>query len=272
MPLSWSPTSWTDTIEAGKSARSFRATLSGLVAPRYANIAVIGTAPWLTLSVPAIYAADAVPQLTYTINATSLTAASYSATIRATDDLGTQTADLAIALTVADTDTDPFTQVYNAIWTELLAEPFIAAQVAAGNRIKFAGITTNSRSPDKDNVASKDFPELRIVPTEGTPKLHASSNSANVSQRYSVQICSGDQRLDQVYFPLKWAVVRALSKWIKSGRALRELTWNAATFVRDVQLEQMPDGVREADANRGIFQWSTAAAIRVDMWFASVDL
>ena len=95
-------------------------------------------------------------------------------------------------------DPDPFTQVYEALWTLLEADGNWTALVKPSNRIKFSGANP---SPRKDEALSGDFPEVRIVATWLSPQLNADSSNSRVTARFEIQVASGDQRFDAAPVP-----------------------------------------------------------------------
>ncbi len=140
------------------------------------------------------------------------------------------------------------------------------AGVAAGNRVKF---TSADRAPAKDEVSSADLPEVRLVPTVGTPHTERTSNSSSVVKRWEVQVSTGDQRLDVAAFPLEWEVLRAMHDW---RTRLVTLEWAGKKYVKRCQCVESSVGVSNSDLDRGIRGWSTIMVLEVEMWFGHDDL
>lgn len=163
-------------------------------------------------------------------------------------------------------DLDPFTQVYDALWAMLEARAGITKMVRLKNRIKFTG---SNRDPIKDQISYRDLPEMILVPGTGIPHLQRTSNSSSMLETLEIRVATGDQRIGEILYPLKWEVYRALSTW---ETLLLALTWNSKTFVRLVRPTSVQDGVAQADLNRGIKGWSTLWACEYEMWFATADL
>lgn len=161
---------------------------------------------------------------------------------------------------------NPFTLVYNALWDMVESWPPFAGMVRVGNRVKFTG---KSREIIKQEVTTSDLPEVRLISVEAAPHLQRTSNSTSVVVTFQWQVSTGDQRLDAALFPLKWEMLRAMSKW---ELALSALTWNDKSFVKLYRPQVAADGELQADLIRGIKGWSTIWSCTVELWFTTTDL
>lgn len=161
---------------------------------------------------------------------------------------------------------NPFTQVYNALWSVMESWPPFADSVKVGNRIKFGG---KIREIIKQEVASSDLPEVRLVVEDATPHLQRTSNSTSVLMTLQWQVFTGDQRLDAILFPLKWEMLRAMSTW---EAVLGALTWNDAVFAKLYRAGLAADDVLQIDLARGIKGWATIWSCTVELWFRTLDL
>lgn len=173
---------------------------------------------------------------------------------------------------MADITTDPFSAVYEELWSLLEDSEEFGRRVAEGNRIKYIKDGDNTRDPEKDQMSTADFPEVRLVPAGIFPHLQRTSNSSSIVARYAIEIRSGDKRLNEAHFPVIWAVYRAMAPW---AARLRELTWNdgdvfinLARPVGDV-IEDMERG---GDVSRGIEGWFAIWTVEVSMWFQTSAL
>lgn len=144
--------------------------------------------------------------------------------------------------------------------------PLFASTVKVGNRVKFTG---DLGIKIKKEIATADLPEVRLISSSAAPHLQRTSNGTSVIATYEWQISTGDQRLDAVLFPLKWAMLRAMSDW---QATLRALTWNSKTFVRLLRSGLAADGELESDLTRGVKGWSIIWSCTVELWFTTVDL
>lgn len=162
--------------------------------------------------------------------------------------------------------TDPFTLIYNALWGMLESWPSFARMVRVGNRIKFTG---KLREIVKHEVATRDLPEIRLITIDALPHLQRTSNSTSVLMTLQWQVSTGDQRLDAILFPLKWEMMRAMSRW---ETALNALVWNDKPFAKLYRSQLAADGQLQADLVRGIKGWSIIWSCTVELWFTTTDL
>lgn len=155
-------------------------------------------------------------------------------------------------------DADPLTAVMNALWALLEGQPEVVALVATKNRIKLTD-TTKSASAEKLKYSTADLPELLIEPSGGDMNPAATNTGARIIQRYGIGIADGDLRLHKTFFPLKWAVFRALAA-IDNNLGL--------DYVRRITLEDVED-FRNTEKAPG---WSAGFEIVVEMWFSRTEL
>lgn len=169
---------------------------------------------------------------------------------------------------------NPFTQVYNALWTMLEAHTGFTDLVRIGNRIKFTGTRTD---PNKPEIMTADLPEVRLIPIGTSPHIQRTSNSGSVVKRFEIQLATGQIRLDQEgsegigasLFPIEWEILRAMHGW---QGVLGTLTWNGKTFVRLVRPGQVNELSVQPEMSRSIRGWVALWACEVEMWFTTADL
>ena len=82
--------------------------------------------------------------------------------------------------------------------------------------------------------------------------------------RFEIRVSTGDQRVSQALYPVKWAIMRALKNWLTTLRALR---FNGEPLVVTAKAVSVAEGVSETDLNRGILSWSAVWACECDLWF-----
>ena len=162
---------------------------------------------------------------------------------------------------------DPFTIVYNGIWSLLEASDEFTSMVKPGNRIKFTG--DDRRDPLKREVSQADLPEVRLICTASTPHLMRTSNASTFKKTYEIQISSGSRMYDASCFPLEWIIFKALADW---QATLLALTWCGKKFVISAVPGSIRNGIAESDLNRGITGWASIWAVDVEMVFATADL
>ena len=162
--------------------------------------------------------------------------------------------------------TDPFTLTYNAIWSLLTASTEFTALVKPNNRISFAGA---SRQPEKLAVQDADFPEVRLQPLGGEFGPQRDTSGRTWIERFEIVMSTGDQRVHERLFPVRWAIVRALSNW---PTVLPALEWNSQKFARRLELQTTNVGTSQIDMTRGIDGWAAIATIEVYMCFSNSNL
>lgn len=181
-------------------------------------------------------------------------------------------AELHVKFTPA-TDTDeepPELQTIKGLWSLLESSRDFAAAVPESNRIKFIG---TNRDPLKQEVATADLPEVRIAPDiGGGMEAIISTSSAQTTFALSIQVATGDQRVDadgEGLHWLKWLIFRALADW---PAVLMSLTWRGIPFVKNVKIAAVQDGTTDADLKRGIKGWTSVWSVRVDAYFQTAAL
>ncbi len=154
---------------------------------------------------------------------------------------------------------DPFTQTLDKIWDLLESHTGFTDLVRLGNRIKVSGTNPD---PYKPRPQSADLPEVRVEPEGGKVELFATSSSSRATQDYAVSLVTGDVRVNKQLFPLKWEMMKALSK---SGDNL------GLSFVTKVRVREVGESVGQED-HRVKRAWSGKWIISVEMWFANSQL
>lgn len=181
-------------------------------------------------------------------------------------------ASLAIEFTPDGTDADlpPELQVMLGLWQLLEGHRDVTAIFKPGNRIKFLG---TNRDPHKEQIATADVPEIRIVPWPGgTLAPIRTTDSSSGTLMFSVQVATGDKRVDADGAGLhyaKWSVFRALADW---RELLAALKWRGLPFVQKLSLTSVQDGAAQSDLDRGIKGWSSLWTVSVDVWFRTIDV
>ena len=161
---------------------------------------------------------------------------------------------------------NPFTQVYDALWTQVLAHERLQDLVKP---VTYAH-SGQAVNPLKDVVQHADLPEL-ILSNEGTTggNLHATSSTTDIQRAYAFTINTGDFRVNEKLHQIEWFLFCALTNW---RSVLSALTWNEKPFVTKAQLLDVSEGLSMPDRNRGILGWSAIWKCEVSMVFKSSDL
>jgi hypothetical protein len=165
---------------------------------------------------------------------------------------------------------DPLSQVYDGMWAMLRAHQGFNDLVRVGNQINFSG---DARNPLKAEITDTDLPEVRIIPAAANEShLQVTSNTGHLTQRFEVQVSTGDQRVDtkdeaginSAVYPVVWEILRAMSGW---SAVLRALTWGERTFVTLAKPTALSIAVDQSDLNRGIIGWSAKWTYEVQLHF-----
>lgn len=155
--------------------------------------------------------------------------------------------------------TDPYTQVYDALWTLLSGRADFTALVKLGNRINYSG----SEDPAKQVVQSADLPECEMRVGTFEFDLFKTSSSTESMQTYELRITTGDTRLDVGLFPIQYEVLKALAS---TGNNL------GLSFVQDINVTGGVDSLDDDEMKRGKRGWVLRITIAVMMTFATSDL
>jgi hypothetical protein len=158
---------------------------------------------------------------------------------------------------------NPLSAVYAKLWDAAEAHPVLAA-LSTANKIKF-----ETRQPIREQLQSADVPELMLVTVGGTSSLSSSSSSTRLTKRFDWVLTTGDMRLDEVMFPLSWALLEAM---VASRMPLFALTWGGATYVKRVQEMQIREGESESARRTNVRGWTAVQSIEVEMHFHTATL
>jgi hypothetical protein len=167
-----------------------------------------------------------------------------------------------MALPTSEVPDNPLLAVHTAFWALLEARTVLTKLIRPANRIRLDGTTF------KSEVGNADLPELRVVPTASVPHLEATSNSTFLTERWQVQVATGEWDVKRL-FDIKFEVMRALLNW---QAHLRAVTWKGNPIVHDCRAPTVDDGLFEADLARGVAGWTTIWTCEIELHFANTDL
>ena len=146
---------------------------------------------------------------------------------------------------------NPFTQVYQRLLTTLSNDSLLSTLVEPGNIVDFTGANPE---PVKDEVEDADLPEMQLIPLGG-PVKRDNTMKLTVDYAFSVQITTGDNRINAWLLPIQWAIIRGV---YAAGDSLG-LSW-----VKMVRLTALTNQSNDP-AQRGIEGWVTVMHIVVTM-------
>lgn len=152
---------------------------------------------------------------------------------------------------------DPFTEVLKKLWDLLEAQSEVTDIVAVGNRVKYWEGNLKP-AQDRDRLSTTDLPRIVIDPAGGSFNPYATSTDAKAVQVYRIHWLDGKLLLHRSYFPLKWALCKALA----SADSLLSLS-----YVRHIRVE---DGADEKNTEHP--GWMGGIDILVEMWWSRASL
>jgi hypothetical protein len=162
------------------------------------------------------------------------------------------------------TEPDPLTLVEDALWWVLTSHPAFDAMVKDGNLRILSQPERQGRKGPRQNA---DTPEVRIEPAGALANTDNTSSGFGWTQAYSVEVRTNEKRTggdgaqrDGIN-PLKWAMIRALSR-VRDG--IPDLA-----FVKSVRASGVGDDAPNGDDFDG---WAVAVRIDVKMIWAWNEL
>lgn len=161
---------------------------------------------------------------------------------------------------------NPFTQVYNALWTMVSAHKDLDQIVRVGNRIDFG---KEERDVWKRNVSTLDVPEIVLVQDATQIKLFNTSSTTMAIREYSWLVSTGDFRINHFLNKVEWLLMIAHLGWKTHMAAL---TYQGKTFVKRMDFIGATTGASDAEKNRGLQGWSSIWKVQVEMHFVTASL
>ncbi len=160
---------------------------------------------------------------------------------------------------------NPFEPIHDELWKLFEANTALAALVKLGNRIKLDGKKVN---PFKEQYADSDYPEIIIVPSGGQFEPVKSSDHSELVQWYDIEVNDGDLVATNKFFPLKWEIIKSLTKFAKN---IRTNAYGSETlsYVKRVFVEDIEEAMKPKDEHVG---WFGIFRISVLMTFSIEDL
>lgn len=166
---------------------------------------------------------------------------------------------------------NPFTLVFDAIWSLFEQSPVFVADVKVRNRIKLN--ITNDPAPLKQQINDSDLPELILTSTgASTVGLFTTSATSKIIKQYSLLLSTGDFRVNNYLNQIQWDILCCFTGW---QQLLSSLIWplnSGRTFVKRADLVNCSEGLEDPARNRGINGWSSIWTCEVEMHFVTSDL
>jgi hypothetical protein len=162
---------------------------------------------------------------------------------------------------------NPFTLVFDALWTMPEAHPLFLNLVKVGNRVKFN--KQENRDPLKQEIAVGDLPEVTLVSDSLSAVLYNTSSTSMCKRQYTWILATGDFRICELLFQIEWALFVSMLGWKEK---LCALEWNSERFVKRADITTVTNGQSDRERNRGINGWSAIWRCEVEMHFKTSDL
>jgi hypothetical protein len=162
---------------------------------------------------------------------------------------------------------NPFTLVFDALWTLAERHPRIRSLVRERNRIKFND--PSDRNPLKKTVAVADTPELMLTSDGLSGNLLNTSSTCMVTRDYTWWVTTGDYRINSFLHQVEWPLFVAMCDY---KHTLNALEWRGLRFVKRANLT----GVTEAQIDQlrdfSLAGWGASWRVEVEMHFKTSDL
>lgn len=158
-------------------------------------------------------------------------------------------------MTTPATTTDPFTEIYDAIWSLLEGNDRFCDLVALGNRVKFSGDDDPRIKVEK--LLPSDAPEVRVVAGAINPHLFRTSNGSSIKRTFRVEIYTDKLTQTAGIFPVEWSIIQAVTGGKDKLAGLDHV--KTLRFVN----ERDP-GLDPTRRSRG---WYSVLAVEVESWF-----
>lgn len=166
-------------------------------------------------------------------------------------------------------DRDPFSQTYDMLMEMALGNPTVTSLVRVKNRMMFTAKDTRVMLPRKDEISEGDLPELRILPSGGTPKVGRDSDHTSWLQEFDMQIATGDTDVEALMFPLSFALLCAWTDW---HPRFATLTWGGEPFIHTIVATKASQGLAIENENRAITGWASVWSVQADLWLSTAAL
>ena len=165
---------------------------------------------------------------------------------------------------MADPLFDPYSQVYNALWTMVERSTKLKQYIPLGNRIKYEDI-----SDVKESIQDADMPELALISGGGNFGNADNSTQRSCAREYIWALTSGDLRVNYLLNPIQFEIFRCMVDW---ECVLCNLQWCNCRFVTKCKLVSAEDGLLMQELNRAIPGWSSLWTVQVDFQFPIANL
>jgi hypothetical protein len=158
---------------------------------------------------------------------------------------------------------DPFSMVYNGLWTLVERNQMLKEHIPPMNRIKYG----NETLPKEENTES-DTPELTLLLTGGAHDLMSTCSTASFKKSYAWALATGDLENERFHW-MEFELIRCLADW---ETTLCPLMWKNCPFVQNLIFTGAEIGTMMREFNKNVEGWACLLSLDVQMSFSLVNL
>lgn len=156
---------------------------------------------------------------------------------------------------------DPFTQVYDALWTLVERNNALQMYLQPRNKIKY-----DEPNEPKPNISDGDLPELALLNSSiNFNTVPTDCSNESIARDYVWAITTGTYQIQPLFNELTFELYRSMIDW---ESVLSPLTWYDCTFVYNCRLQSGDEGTLMREVDRGISGWSALWIVKVDFVFS----
>lgn len=148
---------------------------------------------------------------------------------------------------------DPFTAVYEAVLSRLMAQPEIGDRIKPRNRTSFA---TSKQDPERRNPTTADYPECRLLVAGIAHLGWMSSTTAQARLSLAFVVNTGKLDISAELLPIQWGCFRAFASFDDNL---------GLSFVTNVETPPVTFAITEGGGQSPVRQWASVGAINVLM-------
>lgn len=162
---------------------------------------------------------------------------------------------------------NPFTAVWDALWTMAEANENLTDLVRKTNRIKY-----DDTIGPKNSITEGDLPELSLRSAGADINIRSNSTSSKLTHRYTWGMATGEYDINKYYNCVVWELYRAMFDWDTTLCSLEWPSGSGWNYVTNVQIATLDEGTGMVDEQRGIYGWAGMLQLDVEMHFRITDV
>lgn len=160
---------------------------------------------------------------------------------------------------------NPFSLVYDTLWSMMIARTDFADLFKVGNRIAFNNPANSD--PFKRGNAAADKPQVILVPVGLNANLMNTSSSSRCTRRYDWILSTDTVTVKQLH-EIEWAIFCGMLTWQTTLSALLWPVAGGQPFCKGATIDEVRQGLnKNQNELPGIAGWSSVWSCSVDLWF-----